>query len=167
MDDSKNVFHDFADGSGGGVLDLVIRVRGVSRQDAFKWLADFVGMPLQDQPLSTEQRQRWARERQLIEQHLPEAQYWRRAMVKLTDELLDSLKAALFDSTLPWPEVNEIYRTERLLARLRRMDGAGLVTEYCSQAKKQPHITAYMVELAIKEERAAVLEFFGISKATV
>jgi hypothetical protein len=165
MDDTKNVFHDFVDDSGGGVLDLVVRVRGGSRQDALKWLADFAGVPLQDQPLSAEERRRWAEERQQVEQYLPDAQYWRRAAVNLVEETLDRLKAALFDPTLPRPEVNEVYNVERVLSRLRRIEGLELVTEYREWAEEQPHSTAYMVTWAKKQERverAALLEFLGV-----
>jgi hypothetical protein len=169
MDDTKNVFHDFVDDSGGGVLDLVVRVRGGSRRDALRWCADFAGIPLQDQPWSTEDRQRWARKRQHIEQHLPDAQYWRRATVSLVEEMLGRLKAALFDSTLPWPAIGEIYAAERLLARLLRIDGAELVTEYCGWSRDQPHTTAYLVGWA-KDlehiERAAVLEFLVVPEPT-
>jgi hypothetical protein len=161
------VYHDFVDDSGGGVLDLVVRIRGGSRQEALKLVADFAGLPLQDQPLSPEDRRRWARERREIEQHLTNAQYWRRGAVNLFEEALDRLKAALFDPTLPWPEVNETYNTERLLSRLQGLEGHELVVEYCEWAREQPHITAHLVGWAKKQERverAALLEFLGVSE---
>jgi hypothetical protein len=167
LDDSRGVWHDFVTDEGGGVIDLVVCVRGGSRQEALRWLADFAGIPLDDQPLSPEDRRRWARERREIEQHLINAQYWRRALVKLTEELLDSLKTALFDPTLPQPALNEIYNVERVLARLQHLDGRELVNEYLESTKEQPLITAYLVDLAKKQERverAALLEFLGVSE---
>jgi hypothetical protein len=167
LDDSRGVYHDFVDDSGGGVLDLVQRIRGGTRQDALRWVADFAGIPLNDQPLSPEDRRRWARERQEIEQHLTDAQYWRRAVVKFTDELLDSLKAALFDPTLPQPALNEIYNVECVLARLQHLDGRELVNEYLESAKEQPFLCAHMVAWAKTQERierAALLEFLRVSE---
>jgi hypothetical protein len=166
-DDARGVWHNFIDDSGGGVLDLIVQFRGGSRQDALRWLAEFAGIPLQDKPLSPAERQRWARERQEVEQHIANAQYWRRAAVNLVEDTLHQLKGALFDPTQPQPKVNEIYGTERVLARLKRIEGAELVAEYRGWAAEQPRITAYMMEWAKKQERlerAALIEFLGISE---
>jgi hypothetical protein len=168
-DDSRGIWHDFVDDSGGGVLDLIVHLAGGSRQDALRWLADFAGLPLQGKPLSREERQQWARERQELDQHLPNAQFWRRAAVNLIEAALHELKTALFDPMLPQPKVNEIYDTERVLARLKRIDGAELVAEYREWAADQLHTTAYMVDRAKKQERverAALLEFLGITEHT-
>jgi hypothetical protein len=154
LNDTRNVWHDFTANEGGGVVDLIVRIRGCSRQDALRWLADFTGIPLDDQPLPPEQRQQWADERRRIERYLPEATLWRRAMVKLVEELLDSLKAALFDPTLPWPEVGEIYRTEKLLSRLQNIKGAELVEEYAWWATRYPGTTAGLVQTARAREKA-------------
>jgi hypothetical protein len=111
------------------------------------------------------ERAAWAKQQREIERDLPSAQYWRRAAARLTEEVLDGLKAALFDPTLPSPAVNEIYHTERLLARLRHLEGRELVDEYTWRAKDQPHTTAYLVGWAKKQEcveRAALLEFLGV-----
>ena len=72
-DDSRGVFHDFVTGEGGGILDLIVTVRGGSRQDALRWLAEFTGAPLEDKPLSPEDRTKYVRQRQAIERNLPSA----------------------------------------------------------------------------------------------
>src|SRR5690348_3829959 len=41
MDDVRGLWHDFTTDEGGGVLDLVVRIRGGTRQDALRWLAEF------------------------------------------------------------------------------------------------------------------------------
>ena len=154
LDDSKNVFHDFVSNEGGGVLDLVQRIDGGSRQEAVKWVADFAGVPLDDQPLSREQRHEWAEERRRIEHHLPVAALWRRAATKLADELLDVLKAALFDPTQPQPELGEIFQVEQLLSRLRRLENNDLVNEYTWWATRYPNTTAGLVRTARAREQA-------------
>jgi hypothetical protein len=166
LNDTWNVWHDFTANEGGGVLDLVVRIRGCSRQDALRWLADFTGIPLDDRPLPPEQRQQCADERRRIERYLPVATVWRRAMVKLVDELLDSLKGALFDPTLPWPEVGEIYSTEKLLSRLQRLDGGELVATYLDWTTAYPATTAGLVNIARareKAERRALLAYLKLT----
>jgi hypothetical protein len=166
LDDSRRVWHDFVDDSGGGVLDLVQRVRGGSRQDALKWVADFAAIHLDDQPLQSEQRRQWAEERRRIERALPDAQRWRRAAVNMADQRLDLLKAALFDPTLPWPEVGEIYYVERVLAWLRRIEGAELVDEYAWWAQRYPGMTAAMIRTIREREQTelrALCRYLGLS----
>ena len=162
LNDTRNVWHDFTANEGGGVLELVARIRGCSRQDSLRWLADFTGIPLDKRPLPPEQRQQWANERRWIERYLPVATLFRRAMVKLVDELLDSLKAALFDPTLPWPKLGEIYHVEQLLSRLQRLGGGELVATYLDWATAYPATTAGLVNIARareKAERRALKEF--------
>lgn len=45
LDDSRGVWKDFVTNEGGGVLALVVRIRGGTRQDALRWVADFAGVP--------------------------------------------------------------------------------------------------------------------------
>jgi hypothetical protein len=153
MDDARGVWHDFTTDDGGGVLDMVVRVRGGSRQDALRWVADLAGVPMEDTPLSAADRARWAAERRELERNLPTAHYWQRAAVALTEELLDSLKLALFDMTQPQPGVDEIFEVENMLASLRRMDGAVLVEEYQRWRKQRPGLTAGLVRVAQQRER--------------
>ena len=161
-DDGRGVWHDFVTNDGGGLLDLVTRVRGGNRADALRWCSDLAGVPLEDKPLSPADRLRWAAERRDIERDLPTARHWQRAVVALTEELLDTLKTALFDPMLPQPEIGEIFHVENLLASLRRKDGAALVAEYRWWLECYPGITAGLVRSAKQRERAArraVLEY--------
>jgi hypothetical protein len=160
--DGKGTWFDHVEGRGGGLLDLVVRVRGGNRADALRWVADFAGVPMEDKPLSAEDRARWAAERRDIERDLPAARYWQRAALCLTEELLDSLKAALFDPMLPLPEIGEIAQVESLLASLRRKEGAALVAEYRWWFERYPGMTAGLVRAAKhreKAERRALLEY--------
>jgi hypothetical protein len=157
IDDERSVWHDFVTDEGGGVLDLVVKVRGGSRQDALRWLAEFVGIEIEGRPLSQEDRQRWRKDSERIERYLPLALLWRRAAVMLTQETLDRLKGALFDSDLPWPEINEIYNIEQLLKRLVKSDGIELIEEFEWWKDKYPGITEALVKQAQKRERIEVL----------
>src|SRR5262245_1238259 len=69
-DDSRGVWHDFVTDDGGGILDLIQRIRGGSRADALRRCADLAGVPLRDRPLSREDRARWAVERHALEADL-------------------------------------------------------------------------------------------------
>jgi hypothetical protein len=167
LNGARGLWHDFATGEGGGVLDLVVRVRGGSRPDALRWVADFAGMPLDDRPLSPAERDRWAKQQRLIETELSNARLWRRAAVVLGELVLDNLKAALGDATLPRPEIGEIaFWTARVMA-WRRLDGAELVAEFLRWARRSPCLTAGMVYAArLREtaERRAILRYLGLKQ---
>ena len=154
LDDARGVWHDFASDEGGGVLDLVVRIRGGSREDALKWCAEFAGVALDIQPIAAADRADWAHRQRELERDLPSARYWRQAMVNITEELLVNLKAALFDPMLPRPAIGEIYHVEGMLTRFRARDGADLVAEYKSWCAADPGYTAMLVRAAKDRERA-------------
>jgi hypothetical protein len=162
LNDSRGVWHDFATNEGGGILALVIRVRGGGRADALRWVADLAGVPLDDMPICAEDRARWAVERRDIERTLLTALYWRRAAVCIAEELLESLKGALFNLALPQPDVGEIASVENLLGSLRRVDGGALVREYRLWLERFPGHTAALVHVARQREaaeRRALMEY--------
>jgi hypothetical protein len=166
LDDSRGLWHDFVTNEGGGVLDVIVRVRGGSRADALRWAADLAGVQLKDTPLSPRERERWAAERREIERNLPTARLWRRAAISLTEDLLAVLKAALFDRSLPQPEIGEIGRLEALLGSLGRADGATLVEEYRWWVTHCPGMTAAMVrsvKAGERAERQAVLAYLRLT----
>jgi hypothetical protein len=162
LDDKRGVWHDFTTDDGGGVLDLVARVRGGSRADALRWCAELAGVPLEDKPLSPIERESWARGRRDLERNLPIAQCWQRAAISMTEELLDQLKAGLSNPNLPQPEIGEIRGAESLLVSLRRKDGAALIDEYRAWLEEHPGLTAALVASAWRREQAqrqAVVEY--------
>lgn len=77
LSDGKNVWHDHATGDGGGVLDLIERVRGGSRADALHWLADFAGEPLAERRWTAAERREWARRRAAAEREAGAVEAWR------------------------------------------------------------------------------------------
>lgn len=154
-DDSRGVWHDFVDDSGGGILDLVARVRGGNRADALRWVADFAGYPLEDTPLSAEDRKRWAEERKQFELDLPEARYWRRTAVLLAEETLCELKSRFFDPTAQdRVSSRELRDVTGMLARLQNMGDDALVTQYRAWRTEHPNLTGLMVCLARAREAA-------------
>ncbi len=165
VNDSKNAFYDHVDGHGGGVLDLVSLVRGGSRQDALKWLADYLGVPLDDKPLSPEDRARWAAERRELERDLPGARYWRRAAVTLSEESLDWEKSRLFDSTDRPADLDAIRNITAMLGRLKALGDTALVAEYRWWCERHPCMAAAMVRWARQREELdaiAVSRFVGL-----
>jgi hypothetical protein len=137
-DDRRGVWMDHVSGEAGGVLDLVVRVRGGTRQDALRWAAEFSGVPLENKPQSERERAEWIREQRRVERLLPTACCWRSAMIALTDELLDHLKAKLMEPVIRDLDFGEIYRVEQFLARLRRIDGVELIREFQSWMTTSP-----------------------------
>jgi hypothetical protein len=166
LNDARGVWHDFTANEGGGVLDLVIRIRGGTRQDALRWTADFAGFSLDDRPLSATESAHWARQRRQVELELPKARLWRRAAVALSEQVLEGLKAALTDPKLPRPEIGEIAYWTTQLTSWRRLDGAALVAEYLWWAEHQPRLTGGMIfDSTMREttERRALCAFLRMT----
>jgi hypothetical protein len=167
LDDTRGLWHDHRDGEGGGVLALVQRIRGGSRQDALHFVADVAGVPLDDKELSPKDKARWATERREIERHLPTARLWLRSAMALGEDVLDRLKAPLTVPELPWPAVGEIARWTDQLATWRRLDDAGLVAEYLRWARHQPLLTGglvYAARLRETAERRALRTYLRVTQ---
>jgi hypothetical protein len=166
LDDAKGVWHDPVPDEGGGVLDLVVRVRGGNRADALRWCADLVGIPLDDKPLSAADRARWLQERRLLERELPTARLWRRAAIALAEESLDVMKRVFFTGPADKIDFDGIRNMTNLLMRLGRIDGPELVTEFQSWMKSHPGLTSGMVRAAKasgQAERGALMTYLGMT----
>ena len=164
MDDSRGIWHDFVTDEGGGVLDLIVRLRGGNRQDALRWLAGFAGVPLEDKPLSPVEREDWARRQREIEAILPTARYWRAEAVCTAETILTEIKSRLFDPLPPAPDDlsqpaplrgKGIFELEEALTRLRALEGADLVADFRGWERDYPGMTAMMVRSAKHREHAA------------
>lgn len=153
LNDSKNVWHDFASGEGGGLLDLVLQVNGGTRSEALRWLADFAGTPL-ERGFGAHERAEYARERAGFERDLKTARQWRRTAVLMCEETLAVLKAALFNPSAGPLDVEGISAVEQLLSQLRETGDAALVSEYRRWRDRQPVIAAAMLWAAEKRECA-------------
>jgi hypothetical protein len=145
-DDARGLWHDFVSGEGGGILDLVARIRGGSKREALGWLAEFAGYRLDERPLSLAERNKWAQQQLTLKHELPKARHWRRAAVDMAEALLDELKSTFFDPIAEdRPSSMELQELTRQVARLQRIDGLDLVTEYRSWMEEQPTLTSSMV----------------------
>ena len=170
LHDGKGTWYDFVVGEGGGVIDLVARVRGGVRESALRWLADFSGAPLKDRLLSPD-RERWAQERRKLQRDLPAAELWRRAAVALGEEVLARLKTGLFDPAAPMrPEIGEVAYWTARIARWRRISGIELVSEYRECVERHPKMTRGLIHAAkmrAMAERHAIKRYLRIDGAGV
>jgi hypothetical protein len=156
LSDAKGTWYDHRDGEGGGIVDLVAKIRGGSRADALHWCADLAGVPLDDKPFTAADRRRWAAERRALEHDLPAAKYWQRTAIVLCDEKLLGLKAALFDPIADAPGPGEIGEWTHERSRLSKLDGAALVNVYREALRREPCVTAGLVRWARDRGRAEV-----------
>lgn len=169
--DDKGVWHDKRDNTGGGVLDLIVLVRGGSKADALHWLADLAGIPLDDKPFTAEDRARWVQQQRQLERDMLKARYWRRSAVAMAEETLADLKRRMFDLAVRpeiRPEIGELREWTQRLARWQRLDGAELVVEYTAFTVQHPTLSAGMVHAARLREKAevrALLEYFAATTA--
>jgi hypothetical protein len=89
---------------------------------------------------------------------------WRRAALALGEEILDCLKEALAEGTLPPAQICELSRWTTQIAAWRRLDGAALVTEYLCWARQQPRLTdglIYAAKLREEVERRALCAYLS------
>jgi hypothetical protein len=135
FNDVKNVWHDFVTGSGGGILDLVQRVRGGSRADALRWLADFAGVVIDDRPESRADRRAFAERRERDERDMREAEFFRIAAERVAEHVLEELPEA----------VEERFRPTQFLLNLRGSQGAALLALYRNFRASEPRLTAALV----------------------
>jgi hypothetical protein len=166
LDDSCGVWHDKVPDEGGGILGLVVRVRGGTRAEALRWVADLAGIQLDDKPLSAEARARWAAERRELDRDLPDARLWHRAAISLAEELLDVMKRVFFTGPSDRIDFAGIRNTTNLLSRLQRIDGAELVSELHSWMESHPGLTSAMVQSSRTREaaeRSALVAYLAAS----
>jgi hypothetical protein len=160
-DDRRGVWKDHAGNAHGGVLDLIVLVRGGTRQQALVWLSEFSGIPLDDKPQSPRQQAEWAREKDRVKLALPKALLWRGAMLSLADELLDHLKAKLMEPVITDLGIGEIFHLEQFLRRLRRLDGSELVSEFSEWMASSPVFSEALIRCARERERGLLIALEG------
>ena len=95
VDEARGIWYDHSRGEGGGLLHLVQQVLGCDRRGALQWLADHVGVELDDHKrLSASERREYAERRRRAEAAAEEFADWR-------EEYLDNLtrqRNVLWDS---------------------------------------------------------------------
>jgi hypothetical protein len=155
LDDAKGTWFDHAHGDGGGILGLVVLVRGGSRQDALRWLADFAGVEL-DSPADPKQRAQWIREQRAFKRDVADARYWVRAAILLIESDLAVEKSKLFDPTAGQPDLSLIDAYEAILGRVRGVGDLTLVEEYRAFKTADPHTAAAFVRWAKAQEQAEI-----------
>jgi hypothetical protein len=153
LDANKNCWFDHADSQGGGVLDLITQVRGGDRAESLHWIAETFGIPLDNKPLSREDRAQYARQKRLYERDLPVAQLWRRAAILMTEQVLDQLKLPLSDPSAGLADIGEIRHFEAVLSLYRRLEGTALVEQYRAFLDLNPRLTSGMVRAANRRAR--------------
>jgi|SRR5581483_1673651 len=174
LNDNKGSWYDHAANEGGGMLDLVVRVRGGSRRDALQWIADLVGVQLDDKPQSREERNQWIEEQRRTQRELRSARQWRAAAVVLMEDVLECVKIRLFYADADFAEgefitetdPDEVRRLTTRLAYLRRIDGVELVNEYLWWRANYPSLTAAVRKAAQNRETAAWRKFMDIARSS-
>ncbi len=154
LSDQKGCWHDFVTGEGGGVLDLVQKVRDCDRKGALRWLADFAGVPLDSKPLTAAQKRDYARARRGAKPLARAALWWWQAWLsELEDRKRECFHAASVDT-------EKLAATASLLYRLQNLSPDAIVQHYLHARAADPHGTRQLVRIGETWERAckAVIE---------
>lgn len=145
LSDAKGTWYDFRDNIGGGILDLVIRARGGSRADAFRWLAERFNLPLDSHNMTVVERADWARRRRVAERVARPigraAYHWYRGRIaELTDVKRETVEDDRLNLSTLAPAAQELHRLEHLITP------EGIVCEYLTAVAADPVGTAAIVE---------------------
>lgn len=144
LNDAKGAWFDHVTGAGGGVLDFVLSVRGGSRADALRWLAEYAGVPLDDHELTPEQRREWAREKREADQDARESRWFSTAATMLAEMALEAMGSC----------DQERAPMTALLRALR----VSPVTEYLAWRQRCPEWTRALVQVGQRsEERVQIM----------
>jgi hypothetical protein len=158
-DDSRGVWHDFVTDEGGGILDLVVRIRGVSREGALRLLAESAGVQVNDTVLTPADRARWAEERRDFERDLPLARLFQRGAILLCEGVLNATKSRYFDPTEIEPAYADCVALRdltNLLVDLERMGDAAAVREFHWWRDRFPGHSGAIVRATKAREAAEV-----------
>jgi len=145
--DDRGVWFDHRDGGGGGVLDLVQHVRGGSRADALRWLAEWRSIPLDSAPLSRDDRRRYAQAREHAPALARAATLWHPERLEELDELK---REALERDDIP--ALASAAREHHLLSVLAP---EGIIRAYIDAKRKWPEHTRALLGQGEHWERVA------------
>jgi hypothetical protein len=145
VSDEKGVWHDFVSGDGGGVLDLIQHVRGGSRADALKFVAELAGLTLDSRPLTRQERRTHAKHLHQAGNLAQQCAWWVRAY----SQELERTKAMAYEhsdwNTLAW-SARELYQIQTAVP-------AALMDRYLKAMNTDPERTASFVEAGRDDER--------------
>jgi hypothetical protein len=141
----KGRVHCFVCGRSWSPIDLAMTATGADFRGAVLLLAERYQIPWSEGPVSDSDRRRWAAEQARDRADLPAARAWRRATIDLLNSLLDQLKCALFDPSMPEPRPAEIQDLARWRQTLMQAGPGVLLLEYRNFSEKQPEVTGALV----------------------
>jgi hypothetical protein len=111
LSDLKGVWYDFVSAAGGGVLDLIHHVRGGSRTDALKFVAELAGLTLDSRPLSRQEKRTHAEHVRQAANLARQCAWWVRAY----SQALERTKSSAYEHgdwhTMAWSG-RELYQIE-------------------------------------------------------
>ncbi len=146
LSDDKGCWHHFPTDEGGGVLDLIVCVKGGSRKDALQWLADFSGIKLDDAPMTAAEKRAMAKRRAADMEDLRQARLFANAAAMMAEQSLEDLGPC------------DLQRAPltRLLATLRT--DAGKLATFREWRTDRPRTAAALVRAGTKhQERLEML----------
>ena len=145
VSDEKGVWYDFVSGTGGGMLDLIQHVRGVTRADALKFVAELAGITLDSLPLSMQEKRTHVENLRHAANIAQQCAWWVRAY----GQELEHTKASAYEhgdwDTLAW-SARELYQIQTAVP-------AALMDRFLKAMNADPERTASFVEAGRDDER--------------
>jgi len=139
LDSKRGIWRDFATNEGGGILRLVETVRGCSKGEAFRWLADLAGVGLA--PFSPDRRRRYAQTRRDAAEIAKLAAWW----LESRCEELEELKRLSNGDYGTWDEA-ALAAASGGLFRLHQMDPAEVIAEFSKACQIESERTRELIQ---------------------
>src|ERR1051326_5520865 len=154
LNDDIGAWCDHARHEGGGVLDLVQKVRGCSRAEAFHWVADLRGIALNATSWSPRRRRHFAAQKGHAEIIARECAWWARASMIA----LESAKAEAFErgdiTALAWA-ARELYLFQRAVP-------STILARFVKARQESPDEVEALIQEGREDE-----EYSGVIAATI
>lgn len=147
LNDAKGVWHDFASGDGGGVLDLVQHVRGGNRADALQFVADLAGISLDSKTLSEPEKRIYAKHRKQAAGLAQQCAWWVRAYCQALERTKSEAYGRGDWDSLAW-SARELYQMQQAVP-------SALMARFLNAMRDNPENTASLVEAGWEDERHA------------
>jgi hypothetical protein len=149
LNEDSSIWFDHRDNVGGGVLDLITHVRGGTRREALKWLADWQGVQLDGARWSNENRRRYAKASRQAPELARAATLWlteRRAeLEQIKVDALEQIEAAREHGKDSMPAVMALERAASEHHLLALMKNEGIVGAYVMARRDHPKQTRALV----------------------
>jgi len=149
VSDRKGCWYDFVAGTGGGVIDLVVYVKGGTRAEALAFVADLAGVKLETGKLTRREKRDYARQREQAQDLAQKCAWWAEAYACE----LARIKAVAYGDG----DIDALAWSARELYLLQRAIPAAVLDKFLQARAEKPDETAALIKAGRADEAQAYM----------